>query len=459
VPGYPAELEAIVMKALAKAPDDRYQTAQDLQLDLEAFAREHKLAMSSISVAKLMGVLFERRNDAWIRAQRAHSDHFIEAGIAQGTPGTMDMGMGPGPGMNPVMGPSASSSSSLPAFLAVGSTPAGMGAAGASDPTAVLDSQRLLAVRSSSPSLTGSQVTPMTGTAAAAPARRSLAPWLIGALAMAVIAGGVTVANQIVVSADERAMASALSSDVERLSSAFDSAARSAHVHADTTAATPVLRQAIETDAATLNDLASNEMIFNVGKGETLDVFQVRDNLSTPLLHLPKTAGALPQLKGRDTKIRLDGGNITMIASAPISGFRANMVGGLVVATTVDLGAIRRSLAQHADQATLTGIDGGELVLAGDKPAAAAASASKPAPIAGKPAAAVAKPAEPGGDSALKLAVRSGGEWNADGVTLTATPKRADGVPWVVPVRNGSAGLAGLLVLCFFVALVRRPRV
>jgi len=45
VPGYPRELEQIVMKALARDPDDRYPTAQALQLDLEDFARERKLAM------------------------------------------------------------------------------------------------------------------------------------------------------------------------------------------------------------------------------------------------------------------------------------------------------------------------------------------------------------------------------------------------------------------------------
>src|SRR4051812_20125593 len=66
VPGYPAELEKIVMRALAKDPRDRYPTAQALQADLEEFAREAKLAMSSIRIAKLMGALFEKRNDAWI---------------------------------------------------------------------------------------------------------------------------------------------------------------------------------------------------------------------------------------------------------------------------------------------------------------------------------------------------------------------------------------------------------
>src|SRR5262249_41521882 len=73
--GYADELEQIVMKALARDPAERYPTAQALQLVLEEFARSHKLATSSVRIAKLMSTLFEKRNDAWIRARRAHSDH------------------------------------------------------------------------------------------------------------------------------------------------------------------------------------------------------------------------------------------------------------------------------------------------------------------------------------------------------------------------------------------------
>src|SRR5207253_3351714 len=40
VPGAPAELQRIVSKALAKDPDERYQSAKDLTLDLKALQRE-----------------------------------------------------------------------------------------------------------------------------------------------------------------------------------------------------------------------------------------------------------------------------------------------------------------------------------------------------------------------------------------------------------------------------------
>jgi serine/threonine protein kinase len=58
VPGYPPELEAIVMRALAQHPADRYPTARALQSDLEELARERKLAMSSTHLASLMSRLF-----------------------------------------------------------------------------------------------------------------------------------------------------------------------------------------------------------------------------------------------------------------------------------------------------------------------------------------------------------------------------------------------------------------
>jgi serine/threonine protein kinase len=70
VPGYPPELEQIVLRALARRPDDRYATAQDLQLDLEAFARDHKLAISPVTLSRLMTELFANKIDAWHDAER-----------------------------------------------------------------------------------------------------------------------------------------------------------------------------------------------------------------------------------------------------------------------------------------------------------------------------------------------------------------------------------------------------
>jgi serine/threonine-protein kinase len=61
--GYPAELERIVMKALAKNRDARYQSARDMQGELEAFIRAERLPVSPVSMAKWMEKLFADKLD------------------------------------------------------------------------------------------------------------------------------------------------------------------------------------------------------------------------------------------------------------------------------------------------------------------------------------------------------------------------------------------------------------
>ncbi len=57
--GYPAQLERIVMKALARNRDARYQTAREMQADLEAFIRHERLPVSPVSMTGWMQSLFE----------------------------------------------------------------------------------------------------------------------------------------------------------------------------------------------------------------------------------------------------------------------------------------------------------------------------------------------------------------------------------------------------------------
>jgi eukaryotic-like serine/threonine-protein kinase len=59
VEDYPSDLEPIVMRALRRMPDERYQTAEELQLALEAFARERRLALSPVGLARYMRDLFQ----------------------------------------------------------------------------------------------------------------------------------------------------------------------------------------------------------------------------------------------------------------------------------------------------------------------------------------------------------------------------------------------------------------
>ncbi|HET7506019.1 MAG TPA: hypothetical protein VFK02_33595, partial [Kofleriaceae bacterium] len=265
----------------------------------------------------------------------------------------------------------------------------------------------------------------------ALPRRSSGGLWLAGAILAAAAAAGATIADRMTVGSSDRVSATALAGDAERISSVFDAAARSAHIRADGIATTPMLRAAIETDAATLSDLAHSEMVFIAGKGEALEVYQFIGDKPNSLLRIPKSARSLPALKGRDTRLQTDASGATLVASAPISGYRAGMGGVVVISMPVDLTSVRRALEDHAAQASLTGL-GGEL------PLVAASEAA--------------------GGEAVKLAVPSSGEWTAGSATLVATPRKSAGLGWVGAARGTSGGLSVLLLVGFVVSLVRRPR-
>ncbi|MBX3206693.1 MAG: serine/threonine protein kinase [Labilithrix sp.] len=86
-PDYPPDLEAIVMRALAKDPTDRYQSAREMQADLEAFVRQHQIAVSSLALNQFMQSLFEEKLAMQKEAllQGKHLADIIELQHAQGT--------------------------------------------------------------------------------------------------------------------------------------------------------------------------------------------------------------------------------------------------------------------------------------------------------------------------------------------------------------------------------------
>jgi eukaryotic-like serine/threonine-protein kinase len=60
-PNYPEQLEAILLRALAKYPRDRYQSARELQYDLERFLHTAHLHTSALTVSAFMRDLFAEK--------------------------------------------------------------------------------------------------------------------------------------------------------------------------------------------------------------------------------------------------------------------------------------------------------------------------------------------------------------------------------------------------------------
>jgi len=70
VPGYPRELEAIVLTALASDPAARFQTAQELIEALDAFAVRAKLTGSNTAMGRFMSQLFGSKREPWVDGAR-----------------------------------------------------------------------------------------------------------------------------------------------------------------------------------------------------------------------------------------------------------------------------------------------------------------------------------------------------------------------------------------------------
>jgi hypothetical protein len=71
VRGYPPALEKIVLRGLSRRPADRFRTAEELQLALEAFARDERLAVSTVGLARYLRERFAGPVLAW--SQAVHS--------------------------------------------------------------------------------------------------------------------------------------------------------------------------------------------------------------------------------------------------------------------------------------------------------------------------------------------------------------------------------------------------
>ncbi len=70
-PAYDEGLEAIVMKALAKDREERYQTAAELQHDLEGYIRDKRMYVSATALKQFMESVFGQKLEAWREAQAA----------------------------------------------------------------------------------------------------------------------------------------------------------------------------------------------------------------------------------------------------------------------------------------------------------------------------------------------------------------------------------------------------
>jgi hypothetical protein len=150
-------------------------------------------------------------------------------------------------------------------------------------------------------------------------------------------------------------LTTALQADADKLASTLDAEAKASRLRAESIAVSPVLRAGIETDAATVKDLATSEHLFAPKQGEVIEVMQQRGEQEGLLLRVPD-GPPIPGPKNGQTIVETDGQTLTVIAAAPVLTQAGVRGGEIVVATAIDLGPIKHALADHTLGATLLGL-------------------------------------------------------------------------------------------------------
>jgi hypothetical protein len=262
----------------------------------------------------------------------------------------------------------------------------------------------------------------------ALPSRRSpRLLWLASALLAAGAGAGVMYLENQTRAAAEQTVTAALDSDAEKLANLIDGETRAAQLRANGIAAMPLLRAAIETDAATLHDMAGSDFIFTPASGEVLELFQVSDHgTPTSMLRIPETSPPIPPVHGNQTRITRDGSQIRILAGAPVARQRAGIGGAIAISVPVDLAPLAKRIADHVRSAALVGL-------------------GEPLPLVG----------DPGDGRAVTIPLPIGSDLQAGPLALAAVVSRPGLRPEFRIIGLGCWGLAGVLLALFAANLLR----
>lgn len=185
---------------------------------------------------------------------------------------------------------------------------------------------------------------------------------------LAVIAAALTLAGVVLAAAARWSAARVVdgaraeaAAAAERLGAVTSTALSTARLRAEGLAAMPTVRGAVETDVATVRDMARAEgFVFVPAARETIEIFQVaphRRPLS--LLRAPETAPTLAISRADEVRLEERGGTLVVVVAAPSQPLYAHgaLKGAVAVATRVDLAPVAASLAQAGIAAELIGLD------------------------------------------------------------------------------------------------------
>jgi tRNA A-37 threonylcarbamoyl transferase component Bud32 len=151
-----------------------------------------------------------------------------------------------------------------------------------------------------------------------------------------------------------------LERDADQIAAALDATASAAAMRVEGVASSPMLRAAIETDSATLEDMARDGSVIKPQPGEVIEIFQLRDGQPASLLRVPARASAITA--GAPARFLATPGGATIVVSAPVTRTSGAVGGSVALGVPVDVRALAPHIADHAIDVKLSGA-GTDIVL------------------------------------------------------------------------------------------------
>jgi hypothetical protein len=161
--------------------------------------------------------------------------------------------------------------------------------------------------------------------------------WLVAATAPAIAAILLRYAQPVTAPVAQRSAEA--ESFAQLVGTSLDAAAHAAQLRAGALASSSMLRAGIQTDAATLADMAKDQdVVFSLSAGERVEVFQTGDHAPVSMLRVPGGAAPIPDITVANvSRLGLEGSTLMVVVSAPITKSGGAASGLIALAAPVEL--------------------------------------------------------------------------------------------------------------------------
>jgi hypothetical protein len=161
--------------------------------------------------------------------------------------------------------------------------------------------------------------------------------WLIAAIVPAIAAILLRVGSSAATTPVAQHSAEA-ESFAQLVGTSIDAAVHAAQLRAEALASSSMLRAGIQTDAATLADMAKDQdVVFSLAAGERVEVFQTGTHAPVSMLRVPSGAAPIHDIAEANTvRLELEGSKLVVVVSAPITRAGGVAAGLIALAAPID---------------------------------------------------------------------------------------------------------------------------